>query len=119
MNYRGCGKRWELHLELLLSAWLAPHWSAKLRRRNSVKAAGSHRSGGIYCCNSGGYSGCPDTDAALRGGSTASDACSMQQYKFENRIFKLFISGNTASNACCMHGCKMVFVLFGNTPTDG
>ena len=61
---------------------------------------------GIYCCNSGGYSGCPDTDAALRGGSTASDACSMQQYKFENRIFKLFIGGNTASNACCMHGCK-------------
>jgi hypothetical protein len=30
----------------------------------------------------------------------------MQQYKFENRIFKLFIGGSTASNACCMHGCK-------------
>ena len=30
----------------------------------------------------------------------------MQGYKFENRIFKLFIGGSTASNACSMQGYK-------------
>ena len=36
----------------------------------------------------------------------------MQGYKFENRIFKLFISGSTASNACSMQGNKMKRVLY-------
>lgn len=30
----------------------------------------------------------------------------MHGYKFENKIFKLFIGGNTASDACSMQQCK-------------
>ena len=48
----------------------------------------------------------------LISGSTAGNACSMQGYKFENRIFKLFIGGSTASNACSIQGNKMKRVLY-------
>ena len=44
----------------------------------------------------------------LIGGNTASNACSMQGYKFERKTFKLLIGGSTASNACSMQGYKGV-----------
>ena len=43
----------------------------------------------------------------LIGGSTASNACSMQGDKFERKTFKLLIGGSTASNACSMQGDKV------------
>ena len=32
--------------------------------------------------------------------------CSIQEYKFERKTFKLLIGGSTASNACSMQGYK-------------
>mgnify|MGYP006978276302 CR=1 FL=1 len=42
----------------------------------------------------------------LIGGSTASNACSMQGYKFESETFKQLIGGSTVSYACSMQGYK-------------
>ena len=35
--------------------------------------------------------------------------CSIQEHKFERKTFKLLIGGSTASNACSMQGYKYDF----------